>query len=173
MTRDPPPTGSQPPITSSLDISPPRPRDRTPPPINPSSLPQHQQRVYTCLRTQGWSPQQCNYYFAKIPSRQRHVHLVLRHVEGWNEEQLSCFDQRCAEEYLPEGLPPPDPEDDNIPVSNFWLNHRLLEDGNLRRRRIAKRMVEEMDEVERAGVQERQMEERRRREMQEREVPSS
>ncbi|KAL3448397.1 hypothetical protein BJX65DRAFT_307257 [Aspergillus insuetus] len=76
---------------------------RYPPPLNPSSLPQHRQRVYTCLRTQGWSPQQCDYYFANIPSGQRHIHLILRHVEGWDEEQLGRFDQRCAEEYLPKG----------------------------------------------------------------------
>jgi hypothetical protein len=43
-----------------------------------------------------------------------------------------------------------------------------LEDGNLRRKRIAKRMVEKMDEVERRGMEARQMEERRRREMQDR-----
>ncbi|KAL2782681.1 hypothetical protein BJX66DRAFT_345620 [Aspergillus keveii] len=151
-----------------LDGPPPRPLDRTPPPspppppIDPSSLPQHQQRVYTCLRTQGWTPKQCDVYFAKIPWRQSHIHKILRHLEGWNEKQLARFDQRCAEEYLPEGLPPPpDAEDDNdnIPAPNFWLNHRLLEDTKLRKQRIAKQMYEEM-----SGAEREEMEERRRRE---------
>jgi hypothetical protein len=86
--------------------------------------------------------------------------MILRHVEGWSEEQLRRLDQRCDAEYLPEGLPPPDPEDDNIPVPNFWLNHRLLQDGNLRKLRIAKRMFEEMSGAERGEMEVR----RRRRE---------
>ncbi|CEN61267.1 hypothetical protein ASPCAL07929 [Aspergillus calidoustus] len=175
MAHDTPSTASQAspspaaPINSSGDAFPPRPlpRDRTPPPspppppIDPDSLPQQQKRVYTCLRTQGWTPQQCDIYFAKIPSRQQHIHLTLRHWDGWNEEQLRRFDQRCADEYVPLGLPPPDPEDDNIPVPNFWLNHRLLEDGNLRRRCIAALMYREMSDAERG-----EMEVRRQRELQ-------
>ncbi|KAL2823851.1 hypothetical protein BJY01DRAFT_256571 [Aspergillus pseudoustus] len=159
MTQDTPPTGSATRINISLNTSTLQARYHThlpppPPPIDPSSLPEPEQRIYTCLRTQDWTPEQCDFYFADIPRRQRHVHLILR-LLGWNEEQLGRFDQRCAAEYLPEGLPPPDPEDDNIPVPNFWVNHRLLEDGNLRRARISTRMLEEMNEAERVGIEER------------------
>ncbi|KAL3471619.1 hypothetical protein BJX99DRAFT_263118 [Aspergillus californicus] len=169
MTQVTRPAGSQasPPPSTPVNVSPdgPPPLERyptppPPPPIDPSSLPEPQRRIYTCLRTQGWSPQQCDFYFAKIPSIQHHVYYILG-LMGWNKEQLGRFEHYCVD-YLPEGLPPPDPdpEDSSIPVPNFWINHRLLEDVNLRRKHFATQMYREMSEAEKAEIEMQRTEQR-------------
>lgn len=68
-------------------------------------LDRDEEAIYDCLRSQGWSHQQCGDYFDNVGAMQEAI-LHIFTLQGWSESQLLVFHDRCKTE-LPENLPPP------------------------------------------------------------------
>ncbi|KAE8161771.1 hypothetical protein BDV40DRAFT_300992 [Aspergillus tamarii] len=74
-------------------------------PIDLTRLTTSQQAIYNCLRSQGWTDTHCSTWLRSTDHMQKSLSGWFR-AQGWSEEQLRAFRERCERE-LPVGVAPP------------------------------------------------------------------
>ncbi|KAE8367610.1 hypothetical protein BDV27DRAFT_154761 [Aspergillus caelatus] len=107
-------------------------------PIDLTRLTPSQQAIYNCLRSQGWTDTHCSTWLRSTDHMQESLSGWFR-AQGWSEEQLRAFRERCEGE-LPVGVAPPPPvTGDDGWQAEFDLQGKLLGEAG-RRKRVGEEM---------------------------------